>query len=212
MITIQQVCEYNKKHVNWVKFFSVVDTLGKTMNGQKDRFDKSDIIEMALASFSNDKIEYVNDDGVDHRLTDLMYKNKPVEQEMKFFSEVFYGMRVTQRKTKNQKKIETISKLTKPVSLKLVNSHGTNGHAELPKTYAQFVIVVDNNSAFVIATETLKPYLKCGGDGIEAKSVPSELFMEIIGPDKLSERKRLESYDYKKAKIKFQQDFLAQFA
>lgn len=211
MTTLKQVCEYNKQHVNWVKFFSVIDTLGKTMNGQKDRFDKSDIIEMALAAFSDNKIEWVNDDGVDHRLLELKNKKKPVTQEMKFVSEAFYGLRTTQRKTATHEKIETITRLAKPITLKLINSHGTNQHAQLPQTYADFVIVVDNNSAFVIATETLKPYLVSGGDGIEAKRVPFELFMEIVGPHHVESRKRLTEYDYKQAKIQFQRNFLDQF-
>lgn len=212
MATVEQVCVYNQTNINWNKFFSVVDTLGTTMNGQKDRFDKSDIIEMALSVYSNDTIEYVNNDGVDHRLLNLPNnEGTPTEQEMKFVSQVFYGMRVVQRKTKKQPKIEELVKLNKPVTLKLVNSMGSNSHKDLPATYAEFLMVVDNYSAHVIATEDLKPYLKFGGDGIEAKNVPCNLFVEVVGPDDLANRRALTNFNYKQAKIEFQRNFLAQF-
>ena len=48
MPTLQQVCDYNRAHVNWIKLYSMIDTLGTTMNGKKDRFDKSDLIEMGI--------------------------------------------------------------------------------------------------------------------------------------------------------------------
>lgn len=218
MVTLEQVRDYNKHHVNWSKVFSVIKTLGTTMNGQKDRFDKSDLIEMSLSVFSNGAISYANDDGVDHRLTNLLNASgAPTEQEMKFVSQVFYGIRTTQRKTKTQPKIEGLVKLDKPVTLKLVNSQGTNSHQALPATYAEFLMVVDNYSAWVARTEDLKPYLNFSGDGIEAKNVPIDLFLEVVGPTQQVDRlvevgmTKLTDYDYKAEKTKFQMAFLALF-
>jgi hypothetical protein len=37
-VTITNVAEYNKKHVDWDKFFSMIATIGSSMNSQKDRF------------------------------------------------------------------------------------------------------------------------------------------------------------------------------
>ena len=98
MATVHEVAQYNRNHVDWVKFFSVVDTLGKTMNGQKDRFDKSDIIEMALDAYSDSNILYVNDDGVDHLLLNLNNAHGlPTTQEMKFVGTLFYKEFVVER-------------------------------------------------------------------------------------------------------------------
>jgi hypothetical protein len=211
MVTVEQVAEYNRVNVDWVKFFSMIDTLGTTMNGQKDRFDKSDLIEMALSEYSNGMIRYLNNDGVDHDLINLSNHGNSTKQEMKFLSSAFYGIKVTQRKTKFKEKIEQLLPKSK-VSLKLMNSQGENKHKELPKTYAEFLIVVDNNSVGVIEVEKLKSNLIFKGDGIEAKDVPCDWFTKIIEPKDIMSRKKLNDFNYKEEKIKFQQRFLAQFS
>ena len=58
MATITQVRDYIRDNVNWHKMYSMIDTVGSTMNGQKDRFDKSDLIEMGLAVYSNNAIQF----------------------------------------------------------------------------------------------------------------------------------------------------------
>jgi len=204
-MTAAKVAKYNKSNVNWNKFFSAVATVGNTMNSQKDRFDKSDLIEKALAHYSNGAIEYTNLDGVDHILTNL----NNTTQEFKFVSSVFYGMRVTQRKTKTRPQIKELNKLGNPVTVKLTNSHGGNKRTALPATYAKYLMVADNYSAYVIAVEDLTPYLAIGGDGIEAKNVPANLFTEVVNPDEYTVTSHISNYKEKKNKM--QEDFLNQF-
>lgn len=204
-MTAATVAKYNKSNVDWNKFFSAVATVGTTMNSQKDRFDKSDLIEKALAHYSNGAIEYTNLDGVDHILTNL----NNTTQEFKFVSSVFYGMRTTQTKTKNRPGIKKLSKLDKTVTVKLANSHGENKRTALPDTYAKYLMVADNYSAYVIAVEDLTPYLKFSGDGIEAKNVPANLFTEVVNPDEYTVTSHVSNYKEKKNKM--QEDFLNQF-
>lgn len=200
------IADYLNKKIDWQKCFSIVDTLGTTMNGHKDRFDKSDIIEMSLDAYSDGAVKYVNMIGVDHILTDLS-----ITMEMKFSSVLFYKEFVTQRANKNQPKIKELRAINKPITVKLVNSMGTNTHTSLPSSYAEVLLVVDNYSAHVIMVSELIPYLKFGGDGIEAYKVPSELFYKIVGPEDVSGRKSLADFNYKEEKIKFQKDFLRKF-
>jgi hypothetical protein len=214
MATIQQVQEYLKSTVNWTKFFSVVDTLGTSMNGQKDRFDKSDIIEMALDAYSNGAIQYVNDDGVDHKLINLLDLNgNPSTQEMKFVGVLFYKEFVVERANKKRgtASVKELQLANQPVSLKLVNSMGSNTHTKLPSTYAEFLLVADNHSVHVIKVADLTPYLKFGGDGIEASKVPCSLFHKVVGPEDISSRQALVGFDYKAEKLAFQRNFLSKF-
>ncbi len=219
IVTIEQVKQYNKTNVNWNKFFSVVETVGSSMNGQKDRFDKSDIIEMALSEFSSGNIEYVNDDGVDHKLVNLKDENNnETTQEMKFLTGSFYDIRVIQRAKKATKKspareqIKGVVSLpgNKTINIKLMNSNGENSHKALPKDYAKFLLVVDNYSAHVVEVSKLSKFLKFTGDGIEAKSVPREIFTQIISPDEVTNRVVM-NMNYKQEKLKFQKNFLSQF-
>jgi len=214
MATIQQVQEYLKSTVNWIKFFSVVDTLGTSMNGQKDRFDKSDIIEMALDAYSNGAIQYVNDDGVDHKLINLLDLNgNPSTQEMKFVGVLFYKEFVVERANKKRgtASVKELRLANQLVSLKLVNSMGSNTHTKLPSTYAEFLLVADNHSVHVIKVADLTPYLKFGGDGIEASKVPCSLFHKVVGPEDISSRQALVGFDYKAEKLAFQRNFLSEF-
>lgn len=205
MITVQKVADYNKKSVNWDKFFSAVATIGDGMNSEKDRFDKSDLIEKAMAHFSGGSIQYVNTDGVDHILTNL----SGTTQECKFTAVVFYGPKVTQRKTKTRASISALTKLTRKVNVKLYNSHGSNKLKALPDNYAKYLMVVDNHSCGVISVADLTPYIKVDGDGIQLKGIPADKFIMVATPDTTSVTK-IES-NYKELKNKMQEDFLNQF-
>lgn len=214
MATIEQVRDYNRQSVDWVKFFSVIDTLGKTMNGQKDRFDKSDIIEMALDAYSDSNILYVNDDGVDHLLLNLPNaQGLCTTQEMKFVSVLFYKEFVVERANKRAGIVgrKELKPNQQSISLKLVNSMGQNKHTALPSDYAEFLLVVDNHSAHVIKVSDLTPFLHFGGDGIEARKVPCNLFTQVVGPADVNNRKPLPDFNYKEEKLKFQRDFLEKF-
>ena len=214
MPTLQQVCDYNKTRVNWIKMYSMIDTLGTTMNSQKDRFDKSDLIEMGLEVYSNSDIKYINQPGIDHELVNLLdAQGMAVTQEMKFVSTLFYKDVVIERANRHRgiagKK--ELQRSNQPVTIKLVNSMGSNTHTKLPATYAKFLLVADNNSAHVIEIATLLPYLVFGGDGITAVNVPSNLFTQVIGPDDIVARQPLANFNYKTEKLIFQRDFLNRF-
>lgn len=214
MPSIEQVQEYNKTKVNWEKFFSVVDTLGTTMNAQKDRFDKSDIIEMALSAYSNGEIKYVNQNGVDHHLVNLFDVNgEVITQEMKFVSSLFYKEFVIKRASKylGTPSIKELKPSKNSITIRLVNSMGSNSHTSLPANYAKFLLVADIYSIHVIKVSELTPYLKFDGDGTEAYKVPYTLFHQVVGPDEIKNRKSLPNFNYKEEKQKFQMNFLLKF-
>lgn len=214
MATLQQVCDYNRAQVNWIKLYSMIDTLGTTMNGKKDRFDKSDLIEMGMEVYSNGEIKFLNRNGVDHELVNLPNsKGLPTTQEMKFDSALFYKM-VSVQRANRRRGIEgrkELQRSNEPVSLILVNSRGENKHKKLPDTYAEFLLAADNNSVHAIEVATLLPYLEFPGDGIVAVNVPSNLFMQVIGPDDITARQPLANFNYKQEKLAFQRNFLNKF-
>ena len=214
MATLQQVCDYNRAQVNWIKLYSMIDTLGTTMNGKKDRFDKSDLIEMGMEVYSNGEIKFLNRNGVDHELVNLPNsKGLPTTQEMKFDSALFYKM-VSVQRANRRRGIEgrkELQRSNEPVSLILVNSRGENKHKKLPDTYAEFLLAADNHSAHVIEVAALVPYLQFPGDGIVAVNVPSNLFTQVIGPEDITARQPLANFNYKQEKLAFQRNFLNKF-
>lgn len=214
MATITQVRDYIRDNVNWHKMYSMIDTVGSTMNGQKDRFDKSDLIEMGLAVYSNNAIQYLNHNGVDHLLVNLPNsQGTPTTQEMKFVGLLFYKEFSVERA--NRKKGITGKKelrpSNQPVTLKLVNSMGSSTHTKMPANYAEYLLACDINSTQLIKVADLAPYLHFGGDGIEARKVPTSLFTEVVGPADITNRQALAGFNYKDEKLKFQRDFLNKF-
>jgi hypothetical protein len=192
----KELAKFFKDNVDWNKFYSLVDTVGTTLNSSKDRFEKSDLFEISLEIFSNNKIKYVNKQGADHEI--LEFK---IFTEMKFSS---YGL---------YKKSKRKGLIANPIikSIRLVNTNGKAKPTALPSTYAPYVLLADLNGAVIIDTETLKEYLDFGEGHIEAQNIPISQFEKIVGPDDITNRKKLEDFDYKQAKIQFQLDFLNRF-
>jgi len=186
---IHTVKTYLFENIDWEMMFSTVDTLGSNMNAQKDRFDKSDLLEQGVEVFSDGKIKWENRNGVDHIIPEL----GSITMEMKFAASSLYTL-------------ETL-KHRKTISLKLMNTLGENKYTDLPKDYAQYIFAMDRSAAMIVETEKIKPYLTYPNDGIVAK-VPSNIFIEVVGPSNKISRQKLENYDYKAKKIKFQRDFL----
>ena len=52
--------------VDYNLFFNLVYLIGPSLNGRKDRFDKSDILEKALEIFSDGRLAWVDREGHDH--------------------------------------------------------------------------------------------------------------------------------------------------
>ena len=67
----ETIAEYFSKNVNWDFFYSSLDTLGKSLNSPKNRFDKSDILELAIEVFSDEKIKHFNQTGRDFFIPEL---------------------------------------------------------------------------------------------------------------------------------------------
>ena len=71
--------------VDWVSFFKMVGCLGEELNSKKNRFDKADILENALALMSNEKIKWVDKVGWDHEAG-----RKKIEMKSQRFSCLLY--------------------------------------------------------------------------------------------------------------------------
>ena len=86
-------------------------------------------------------MRYVNQEGVDHILPD------GTTVEMKYTQDSLFT-------TKTQKQKEYVA------DLQLMNSRGGSEGRTLPETYAQYLLICDNNAIAVAPTEMLEPYLE----------------------------------------------------
>lgn len=62
--------EILRNHVDWNTFFDLVRDIGGQLDERKNRFDKSDVLEMALEEYSDGEIKWVDEIGFDHEVLD----------------------------------------------------------------------------------------------------------------------------------------------
>ena len=179
-------------NVDWNKYVTLVDQIGDELNERKLRFDKSDLFEKALELFSNQDLQYVNQEGVDH------IGPNGITIEMKYSD----GCLFTSKKKQPKKHVS---------DLQLMNSRGSSEGRTLPESYAQFLLICDKDAVAVISKIDLIPYVVDAGDGLKTSKLPSSSVQYVFKPGEYKPLKLEESRSYLQAKMKMQQAFLAQF-
>jgi hypothetical protein len=179
-------------NVDWNKYVTLVDQIGDELNERKLRFDKSDLFEKALELFSNQNLQYVNQEGVDH------IGPNGITIEMKYSD----GCLFTRKKKQPKKHVS---------DLQLMNSRGSSEGRTLPESYAQFLLICDKDSVAIISKTDLIPYVVDAGDGLKTSKLPSEKVEYVFKPGEYKPVKLEESRSYLQAKMNMQQAFLSQF-
>lgn len=189
MVSKEDVASHLRDTVDWDRFFSVVDAIGSTLNGPKDRFDKSDIFELAIEVYSESSVRYVNEEGRDHYIAAL---NTYVE--MKYDEGCLFS-----RQRKEPQDF---------VLLTLVNTMGNRDAADLPYGYADFVLVVGLHGCAVTDKKTIRRCLSRTKDQLKAR-VPFSDFAIVRWPREIKRFPVEISKSYKQEKVSLQRRFLA---
>ena len=192
-LTTKEIAEYFSKHVNWNFFYSAIDTLGNSLNSPKNRFDKSDILELAIEVFSDGKIKHFNGTGRDFFIPELN-----CYCEMKYAEDLLYT---------GSGKSKTKETLT------LVNTMGSNDRVSLPSTYSPFLIAVGSKGCAIVSKDVLEQYLDTDSDSgqIKSKDIPIEKFVFVRKKDEVTNRRVILNIDYSEEKLKLQKSFLNKF-
>lgn len=184
-----ETTDYLKSFVDWTRYFKLVSVIGDSLNSNKNRFDKSDLLEYSIEIFSGGVVKWVDENG-----SDLVLPNG-TKLEMKY---VKGCLQSSNRRTKN-----------KIGSIKLLNSLGTCCHKTIPSDYAEYLLVCDSYMVCLIDTKTLSRYTINRGDGLYAEKIPSSLFC-IVAKCGTSEIKQKMQFDYAEEKRKMQKRFIEQ--
>jgi hypothetical protein len=91
------------------RFYKLVNSLGPQLNGRKDRFDKSDIIEQSIDVFSNGKFKYVDQEGYD-----LIDEELNVKIEVKYEDHGLITKTGKKKRHINSRIKNTLKELTTP--------------------------------------------------------------------------------------------------
>ena len=146
--------------LDFQRYTKLVQGLGQTLNDHKNRFDKADIIEQSIETYSNGKLKWVDEIGVDH-----IDEETGDHIEFKFIS---YGM------------YTKINNRRKHAEVKLKNWNGNNFGKYLPKT-ANYYMLGQENALALIAYDDILPFCHYLDDGIKAK-IPLDCLEFIFTP------------------------------
>ena len=172
--------------MNWNRYFILVSAIGNTLNSHKDRFDKSDLLEQSIETYSDGKVRWINLIGRDLQLMDGR------TLEMKFMGGCFRG--------KNGRTRKCIP------NIRLMNSLGTCSHSSLPPDYADFLLLSDSTTVGIVNRSTLAMYVKAKGDGLSAERVPYSSFAIVANAGHVGIP--IIPFDYLESKRRMQRLFL----
>jgi hypothetical protein len=185
------VSKFIKESIEWKSMFAMINAVGDTLNGRKDRFDKAEIIERGLAKYSSGKILHIDDIGADHYIPEL-----DIRIEVKFVKNNLFT------KVGKQPKSHSNAKLT--------NTLGSSDQRQLEKTF-DYLLLLEVSGAALISYEDLLEYVESNGDGLHAK-IPFESLDIIQQPSDISiEESLVTSVSYKKEKDEAIDRFLESF-
>lgn len=186
--------DFDKLYSNfrYSKFQKLCRSLGASLNGRKDRFDKSDIIEMGFEKASGGSLKWVDEQGCDlyDQENDLRYEVK--SQDGSLFT----------KKTNKKKKNTGCIKLTNTLR---------QGKKALNETADYLIIVNTNTGSFGITTyKTAIEYSTERDDGFSTRIPLDEI--EIIHHDlKNNPSKQNTGSTYKEQKINMQKTYVGRY-
>ena len=168
------------------RYATLIQSLGTQLNGYKDRFDKSDIIEQSIEIYTNGRLKWVDDIGRDHHDTETGY-----DLEFKYIADGLFTA-----KRKNPKK---------DVKVKLKNSLGKFKSTTI-KDPADYYMIGQQDAIAIISWEEIKNFLVAVPDGIEAH-IPFDELTFIFKPIDINVTKEV-LVDYKQIKADAQRKLI----
>lgn len=145
----QALAKRLKKEVNWNHFFSLVHAIGKSLDGPKHRFIKSDLLEMAIDAYSTRAIKWVDELGWDHEV------DGRIKIEMKHSVGSLY--------TPGGKRKSHVKEI------RMQNTLGGGASRKLSKTF-DYLLLTDLQCAAIVAYKTVEKATKAIGDVVKIGS------------------------------------------
>tara|TARA_R110000824_G_C15173796_1_gene673144 strand:+ start:51 stop:662 length:612 start_codon:yes stop_codon:yes gene_type:complete len=184
------------RSVNWKRFFNLVNAMGDELNDRKDRFDKSDILEQGVQVYSDEKFEWVDDIGRDHKYGDIT-------SEMKTQKFCLYT------------KSGCLKKRTG--AIKLMNSLG-DASTRNKKDVIRFdyLKIIDTGSpssfsvAFIHKNDIKEDWLDFSKDGVTVQ-IPINQLNFVVKPENIILDNKCETTSYKQEKQDAQRRYIGSF-
>jgi hypothetical protein len=172
------------------RYATLVQSVGDQLNGRKDRFDKSDVIERCLEVYTEGRLKWVDDKGRDFVDTKLGLDIEFKYEENALFTEV--------------------RKNPRDPNLRLINNLGEKNQID-PDELADFFVVGGQDSMGVISKETIFDDNRPSKLKFDADVVMGDFYFEdiviLFRPSDVGEIETVD-VDYKKRKMEMQMELI----
>lgn len=178
------------KSLDKQRYATLVQSVGDQLNGRKDRFDKSDVIERCLEVYTDGRLKWVDDKGRDFVDTEL-----GLDIEFKYEQDALF--------TK-------VRQNPRDPNLRLINNLGERNEID-PDELADFFVVGQQNSMGVISKQTifnsnLPSKLEFGADVVMGDFYFEDIVI-MFRPSDIGEIETVD-VDYKKRKMEMQMELI----
>ena len=178
------------------KFFMLLAHIGDSLNSRKDRFDKADLIEAAIAAASNNRMRWVDKLGYD-----LEDSKNGIRFECKSQKHVFYTA-----------KGGNLRKTGKTSKIKLTNTlqQGSNKNLEVT---ADYLLVIDSGHlmmGIISYEDVVNKYSRELKDGFECE-IPLDEITMLYGTPKGQVDVKTPLLSYKQEKMKLLENYVGGF-
>ncbi len=192
MITTNDLANELRRDINWIGMYALIREIGTSLNDRKGRFLKSDLFEKAIEKLSDGLLQHRDESG-----RDFWHTKHDVFVEMKYITDGLYDRH------------EVLRKFVR--NLIVVNSLGTNNRVKLPEDYADFMMIVTNESVALVDKTTLNKYVVAFGDGLKCIDLPTDEISIICTPNDFHGIEKIDVPSYKLAIEMMQNSYLEQF-
>lgn len=172
------------------RYATLVQSVGDQLNGRKDRFDKSDVIERCLEVYTDGRLEWVDDKG-----RDFVDTERGLDIEFKYEQDALFT---------------NVRQNPRDPNLRLINNLGERNQID-PDELADFFVVGQQDSMGVISKETIFDDSRPSKLKFDADVVMGDFYFKDIvimfRPDDIGEIQTVD-VDYKKRKMEMQMELI----
>jgi hypothetical protein len=172
------------------RYATLVQSVGDQLNGRKDRFDKSDVIERCLEVYTDGRLEWVDDKGRDFVDTD-----RGLDIEFKYEQDALFT---------------NVRQDPRDPNLRLINNLGERNQID-SEELADFFVVGQQNSMGVISKETIFDDSRPSKLEFDADVVMGDFYFEdiviVFHPSDIGEVRTVD-VDYKERKMEMQMELI----
>lgn len=172
------------------RYATLVQSVGDQLNGRKDRFDKSDVIERCLEVYTDGRLEWVDDKG-----RDFVDTERGLDIEFKYEQDALFT---------------NVRRNPRDPNLRLINNLGERNQID-PAELADFFVVGQQDSMGVISKRTIFNERRSSKLRFDADVVIGDFYFDDIvimfRPDDIGEIQTVD-VDYKKRKMEMQMELI----